>query len=216
MSPRLVKTRWIAGSLAAAAGLLPLVFGLGAISAACSVSLFVVALLVLALAYSSARESRLASFAALCFAVPLSLVLAAILALIEQGETVVLRTFDERGQVEETRLWVVDFEGSPWLGAGGGETRRWYQRLSAVPEVEVVRQNVAECFRAEPVPDPQVRDAVIDLTREKYRLGNLGLSIGNSLGIPMRTPSIAVPVRLLPCGPSPSQPQPAGEDGPAV
>lgn len=204
MSPRLVKPRWIAGALVLGAGVLPIVFGMGAISAACSASLVVVALLVLVFAHSPARGSRLASVVALCVVAPLSLVLATILMLIEQGETVVLRTFDEGGEMEETRLWIVDFQGSPWLGAGGGDTRRWYQRLSAVPQVEVVRGGVAECFRAEPVPDPEVRDAVIALTRKKYRLGNLGLSIGNGLGIPMRTDSIAVPVRLLPCSRSPS------------
>ncbi len=205
MSSRLVKPRWIAAASVAAAAVMPLVIGFGAISAACSLSLLVVALLALAFVYLPAGGARLASLVGLFVAAPLSLVLAIILVLIEQGETVVLRTFDEHGEVEETRLWIVDFQGSPWLGAGGGRTRRWYQRLSAVPQVEVVRRGVTACYRADPVPDPEVRDAVIDLTRKKYRLGNLGLSIGNGLGIPMRTDSIAIPVRLLPCDSSPTQ-----------
>ncbi len=203
MSSRPAKARWIAAALVAAAAVLPLIIGSGAITAACSLSLLVVALLVLASIYLPARGPRLASLVGLFVAAPLCLVLVTILVLIEQGETVVLRTFDEHGEVEETRLWIVDFQGSPWLGAGGGRTRRWYQRLSAVPQVELVRRGVTACFRADPVPDPEVRDAVIDLTRKKYELGTLGLSIGNGLGIPMRTDSMAIPVRLLPCNSSP-------------
>ena len=35
--------------------------------------------------------------------------------LIELDEVVLLRTTDDRGQVFETRLWVADHGGQPWL-----------------------------------------------------------------------------------------------------
>lgn len=195
-----MTSSWIAAFLFVSAAALPLLAGSGAISAACSGLLLLLALLIGGLKFIRVRWVRSAVQAGVLIVTPLALVLLTIFILIEQGETVVLRTFDETGAAEETRLWVVDFEGSAWLGAGGGDTRRWYHRLQTNPEVEVLRNGAAQCFRASPNFDPLIRDAVIEETRRKYRLGNLGLSIGNSLGIPMRANSIAIPVRLVACG----------------
>lgn len=173
--------------------------GSGVIGASCSALLITLALSSWARwrrgaesAHAWIRGVRLGSAAAL-------LLLLAIFALIEGGETVLLRTFDTEGQAEETRLWIVDFDGSAWLGAGGGEARRWFQRLQRMPEVELVRGGVSSCFRAEPDFEPRMREAIVEQTRIKYRLGQLGLELGNRLGIPMRSDSTAIPVRLSPC-----------------
>ena len=64
----------------------------------------------------------------------------------ESGEVVVLRTRDEAGAVHETRLWVVDHDGSPWLRAGN-PSGGWFPRLSARPEVVVVRGGETLAFR---------------------------------------------------------------------
>lgn len=196
-----MSSRWTAALLVAAALAVLVVGGAGAISAASAVSLLVVALLVGGLGYAGTARARNVARIGIGVAALPALLLLAIFFLIELGETVLLRTFDDRGEAEETRLWVVDYDGSPWLGAGGGETRRWYQRLLAAPRVEVVRDGRAHCFEAAPDFDHAARDAVVDLTREKYRLGNAGLSLGNTLGIPMRAESVAIPVRLTPCEP---------------
>ena len=46
----------------------------------------------------------------------------------ESGEVVVLESQDDQGELQSTRLWVVDHDGSMWLRAGDGQSG-WYQRL---------------------------------------------------------------------------------------
>ena len=46
----------------------------------------------------------------------------------ESGEVVVLESQDDQGEVQSTRLWVVDHDGSMWLRAGDDQSG-WYQRL---------------------------------------------------------------------------------------
>jgi hypothetical protein len=87
----------------------------------------------------------------------------------ESGEVVVLRTLDAAGGVHETRLWVVDHDGSAWLRAGN-PTGGWFPRLSARPEVEVVRGSEAHKFLAEPTP--AARDTINDLMQKKYGLAD--------------------------------------------
>jgi len=83
----------------------------------------------------------------------------------ESGEVVVLRTHDDAGGVHETRLWLVDHDGSPWLRAGN-PSGGWFPRLSARPEVEVVRGSQTLVFQA--APTPEARDTINDLMHEKY------------------------------------------------
>jgi hypothetical protein len=83
----------------------------------------------------------------------------------EDGEVVVLRTLDESGAPIETRLWIVDHEGQPFLRAGN-EGAGWFGRLRAKPEVEVVRGEETLLVRA--VPEPAARERVNALMAEKY------------------------------------------------
>jgi hypothetical protein len=104
----------------------------------------------------------------------LVVVLAALeIAASESGEVVVLRTRDAAGEVHETRLWVVDHEGRPWLRAGHAGTG-WLQRLQARPEVEVVRGGETLALRAVPVPD--ARDRINALANEKYGVADSYIS----------------------------------------
>jgi len=82
----------------------------------------------------------------------------------ETGEGVVLTTAGPEGTPVETRLWVVDLEGSQYLRASEGSG--WYGRLLAEPAVELVRGGNSSSYLAVPAPD--VRDAVNDLMLEKY------------------------------------------------
>ena len=87
------------------------------------------------------------------------------LAASESGEVVVLRTLDEVGRPHETRLWVVDRDGRPWIRAGNAGSG-WFVRLQANPAVEVVRGG--ETLRVRAVPVPEARDRINDLMNEKY------------------------------------------------
>jgi hypothetical protein len=111
----------------------------------------------------------------------------------ESGEVVVLRTRDAAGAVRETRLWVVDHDGSPWLRAGNSQGG-WFTRLSAQPEVEVVRGGETRTFHAQPTP--AARDTINELMQRKYGWADSYVSV-------LFPRSKKVPVRLLPAGGDP-------------
>lgn len=112
----------------------------------------------------------------------------------ESGEVVVLQTRDEAGDVHQTRLWVVDHEGSAWLRAGN-PTGGWFPRLSARPDVVLVRGSLALPYRA--VPAPEARDTINDLMHEKYGWADSYISF-------FFPRAKKIPVRLLPVTPSSS------------
>ena len=118
-------------------------------------------------------------------------------ALIETGEVVVLHTTDDRGEVSSTRLWVVDYDGSPWIGAGRSN-RRWLARLRANPRVELVRAGRAQCHLAQPVEDSEIVDTVLALFQEKYRTQLLGSRFFNWLA-GRRDPTDRAVIHLDPC-----------------
>jgi hypothetical protein len=103
----------------------------------------------------------------------------------ESGEVVVLRTRDAGGSMQETRLWVVEDEGAAWLRSGSPEAG-WFQRLSAEPEVEVVRHDATLPMRAVPVPQAQTR--INELMLEKYGWADryIGLLFGRDDSVPVR------------------------------
>jgi len=82
----------------------------------------------------------------------------------ETGEVVVLTTVGPEGEPVETRLWVVDLDGSQYLRAGEGSG--WYGRLVAQPVVTLRRGEDSAFYQA--VPSAQARDAVNDLMLQKY------------------------------------------------
>lgn len=87
---------------------------------------------------------------------------------IELGrEVVTLRTEGAAGAWKETRLWVVDYDGDPWLHSAGEE---WQQRFEENPVVELVRNGEIETYRAE--PDRSAHAAIDNALREKYGLAD--------------------------------------------
>lgn len=89
---------------------------------------------------------------------------AAHLLIIEVGrEVVTLRTANGDGTWSETRLWVVDHRGDPWLHSAGVE---WEQRFEGAPQVELVRSGVVEAYRAE--PDRSAHAEIDVALRDKY------------------------------------------------
>lgn len=90
------------------------------------------------------------------------------LALIEIGrEVAVLRTQREDGRWLETRLWVVDYDGSPWLHSAGVD---WEKRFENEPEVELVRDGQTRRYRAH--PDRGAHAAIDAALRRKYGIAD--------------------------------------------
>lgn len=85
----------------------------------------------------------------------------------EQTEVAVLRTSDASGAVRETKLWVVDLDGTAWVRVARPE-RSWFQRLRERPDVELLRHGVALPYRAREIEDPEMRARVDAAFREKY------------------------------------------------
>jgi hypothetical protein len=181
----------------------PYPFPRGLDLAAVSASLLL-ALFVVSLGWNAARRGSPLLRAAFAL-VPIVLLLGIVAVLHEIEEVVVLRTFDDRGGVLETRLWVVDHDGAPWLltGANGRHTLR----LEARPRVEIVRHGTVRCYHAVPFRDRATIDEILRLRGEKYAVQRFGLAIGfdrifRSRERPIE--SYAIAIRLDPCPPEPT------------
>lgn len=103
----------------------------------------------------------------------------------ESGEVVVVRTSDAAGATHETRLWVVDADGRPWIRAGNPESA-WLARLRKRPVVEVVRGGHAATYTA--VPQPTERDRLNPRFAEKYGWADayIGFLFGRDDATPIR------------------------------
>lgn len=89
-------------------------------------------------------------------------------AVIEIGNEVVeLRTRRADGSWQETRLWIVDYDGSPWLHSTGAD---WEMRFADTPQVELVRDGKTLDYVA--IPDRRHHAAIDDALREKYGLAD--------------------------------------------
>ena len=104
----------------------------------------------------------------------------------ETGEVVVVTIKSETGMLAETRLWIVEHEGSRWLRSGGGAASGWYQKLLANPELELQRGSTRYFHRATVVPEMQT--TVNDLMRQKYGWADsyIGLIFGRTDAIAIR------------------------------
>jgi hypothetical protein len=87
----------------------------------------------------------------------------------EQTEVARLRSFDAQGAAHETKLWVVDHEGAPWVRVANPR-RAWFRRLAANPRAELVRGQQVQAVVAEPHDSDAARAALDRRFREKYGL----------------------------------------------
>jgi len=106
----------------------------------------------------------------------------------ESGEVVVLTTTDDAGAAHETRLWLVDHDGSMWLRAGSG-VAGWYQRLVAEPRVTLERNDATAAYTARPEAEQLIE--INRLMNEKYGWADSYVGFWFSR-------DDAVPVRLVP------------------
>ena len=106
----------------------------------------------------------------------------------ETGEVVVVTTIATDGSTHETRLWVVDHDGSAWLRAGG-DASGWYQQMLATPEIELERGGTQAGYTVQ--PDVTQRDVINTLMRDKYAWRDAYISF-------LFSRDDAVPIRLVP------------------
>lgn len=85
----------------------------------------------------------------------------------EQTEVAVLRTFDDSGTAYETKMWVADVDGRPYVRIGRAG-RSWGERLKSHPEVELVRAGVAVPCTASVVGDDSLERAIDEAFAIKY------------------------------------------------
>ncbi|MFQ5417862.1 MAG: hypothetical protein ACE5FL_12550 [Myxococcota bacterium] len=131
------------------------------------------------------------------------LVLCVAFALIESGEVIVLHTMPDEGHDFIARLWIVDYQGQPWIGKADPSKAKWVARLRSDSRVEVTRGDVAECRQAVLAEDPAARREVYSLFQSKYRVplnGSrlLGLLFGSNPD-PAEAERSGVLFRLEPC-----------------
>lgn len=146
-------------------------------------------------------------------AAPIVLFYGLLLTVHEIGEIVVLRTTDDEATVWETRVAVLDHEGSTWIGADHAR-QRWFRRLLATPRVELIRNGVARCHVAVVVEDPATREEVFRRIEEKYLIGRLALALGHPLFVRGAGASqrASAAIRLDPC--VADAPRPAASETP--
>lgn len=98
----------------------------------------------------------------------------------EAGEVVVIESRDAEGQARHTRIWVVDDAGVQWIR--GKPESGWVQRVLADFEIRVERGGVEKSYRAVPDRDPQARQRVNALMRDKYGIADryVAVTLGDS------------------------------------
>jgi hypothetical protein len=134
---------------------------------------------------------------------PALLLAGLVVTLHELGDVVALRTVDERGSLRETRLLVVDHEGSAYVAAGSGG-KRWLARLAREPRIEIVRGGVASCAVAVPVDEARTREAVLRALDASHPVSRLSAALGHRLFYRSgdAPEQAAIAIRLDPCGPA--------------
>ncbi|HKC52623.1 MAG TPA: hypothetical protein VKF60_17675 [Myxococcota bacterium] len=86
----------------------------------------------------------------------------------ERTEVAVLRSYEADGTPKDTKMWIVDYDGKPYVRIGR-PGRGWGERLKANPEVELTRRGGAPSPRvAAVVAEPDTIRAVEHAFREKY------------------------------------------------
>jgi hypothetical protein len=101
----------------------------------------------------------------LLFLLPFALAIAILAASEWGGEVVTLETYDPRGTMFSTSLWIVDLYGEEWLRASDPEAS-WVRRLRETPNVVLIRDGVRKGYLAVIVEDFSGR--INDGMREKY------------------------------------------------
>jgi hypothetical protein len=87
----------------------------------------------------------------------------------EVVETVIVHGYDADGTVHNSKVWVVDIDGTPWVRVGRGG-RTWGERLRSNPRAELVRNGITTARIATLDDGPETRARVDAAFAEKYGL----------------------------------------------
>ncbi|MFI5315386.1 MAG: hypothetical protein ACHQ6T_06785 [Myxococcota bacterium] len=85
----------------------------------------------------------------------------------ERTEVAVLRTYEADGTPRDTKMWVVDYDGRPYVRVGR-PGRGWGERLKANPQVELTRAGETSLRVGVLVADEGTRRAVERAFADKY------------------------------------------------
>jgi hypothetical protein len=85
----------------------------------------------------------------------------------ERTEVVVLTTYEADGTPKDTKMWVADYDGKPYVRIGR-PGRGWGERLKANPQVDLTRAGAKSPRTAVVVGDPATVGAVAKLFSDKY------------------------------------------------
>ena len=86
-----------------------------------------------------------------------------------EGAQGILRTFDEDGRIYETRVAVVDDNGTLWIQSAQ-HFRDWYDRLVRNPEVELIRNGEVRAYHAVPLDTPETEARLNALLKQRGAL----------------------------------------------
>ncbi|PCI75800.1 MAG: hypothetical protein COB20_12080 [SAR86 cluster bacterium] len=87
----------------------------------------------------------------------------------ERIEVIDLYTTDESGEMQTTRLWVMDDEGYQYLRVGA-DGSGWFDRILQNGEIEVGRDGITASYTVVQRPDKSER--INDMMQEKYTWGD--------------------------------------------
>lgn len=101
------------------------------------------------------------------------------------GETVLLRTFDDRGIGADTTIWIVEVGAHPYVRSDRPESD-WLLRLRVNPAVQVIRGGQETSYNA--VVVPKMQQNVNRAMAEKYGLAArlLGMVLDPANSTPIR------------------------------
>lgn len=106
---------------------------------------------------------------------------------LEGSEVVVLRTALNRSEPRATRVWIADYDGSPWIESASPE-REFYRDILADPNVELQRNGERLKYRAVPVDGREGHELIRSLLRQRYGWADawIGLLADTSNSIAIR------------------------------
>jgi hypothetical protein len=87
----------------------------------------------------------------------------------ERVEVIDLYTTDELGEMQTTRLWVIDDEGYQYLRVGA-DGSGWFSRILQNGEIEVGRNGITASYTVVQRPDKSER--INEMMQEKYTWGD--------------------------------------------
>ncbi len=106
---------------------------------------------------------------------PIVLFFALYATLSELEEVVVLRAADKEGVTQDLRLWIVDYEGTPWVTMPRAKAEA--HGLTDA-RVALLRHGVEGCVIATRHEDHATVNRIFRLRHEKYRIQRLATAVG--------------------------------------